>query len=167
MSENKTPLDIHLEWNEKMVAPHEQRAQEFLGHSISYAQIAVKWAFLLNGGALIAFPGFVTALGDKGTNVDLFWFVFGLTAIALCALVAYINFQCLAQIQYGEASKMKWEISDNPEEEIIKAKLEADREIERLNGRVSLTYGLGIFTGCASYLLFCIGCFKALSTFGA
>ncbi|WP_143027128.1 hypothetical protein [Rhodospira trueperi] len=167
MTENKTPLDVHLEWNEKMVAPHEQRAQEFMGHSISYAQIAVRWAFMLNGGALIAFPGFVTALGNKGTEIDLSWFVAGLASIALCALIAYINFQCLAQMQYNEANKMRWIISGSADEVIKEEQSQIENENERLNGRVALTYGLGILTGCASYLLFCTGCFKALSAFGA
>jgi hypothetical protein len=83
-------------WRTDVQPLHEHRLMS-REHAYGYAKVAIQTMFLLNGGALIAFPAFAqlveTAFKDHVTFalLSIGGFVLGLLLIAITALLAYLS----------------------------------------------------------------------------
>ena len=150
--------------------PHYQSFEFFLGHSVSYAQLALKWAFLLNGGALIALPTITKQLAaitdpkSAATN-----FVIGLVLAAVSCVFAYVNFMHLAQSSRSEGIKSEWQITMNYYGS-DEGNQQQKETIEKLNSGiktsalvVNSTLWLSLIAGILSYIGFIVGSYELIS----
>jgi hypothetical protein len=118
------------------------KAQEF---STTYAQIAVKYAFLVNaGGMSLLIP--LAGISMWQTKIQYIFiasgiFGFGIIFAALCCFVAYYNWQLHGHFSVESHNS---ESLENPDK----------RKIEKLKRSVWKTYYAGIISGIASYMCF-------------
>ncbi|WP_120495486.1 hypothetical protein [Kiloniella sp. EL199] len=141
-----------------------------LGHAISYAQIAVKWAFILNGGALVALPTVTAKLTTlEAAKCSAMWFVLGLICIALCCVVTYWNFLKMSAVYRNEGIRVSWELADSyygndeNKKENTKNITELNKCIEYDNKQIGITMWLSLIFGIFSYVAFIVGSLLLLS----
>jgi hypothetical protein len=136
-------------------------------HAVSYAQIGLKSAFLINGGALVALPPLMQWLpAPERVMIPscALYFVFGLSFAGLCSLITYINFLIIgaqydanadvAALKLAVAHKMRDAAAF--EDKSYKKSVDAPR---RLSFWVNATLCGGVGTGVASYVMFLWGVF--------
>ena len=101
------------EWRLNVDPPRIERL-ESLKFATQYAQIALRGAFLVNSGALVALPplmGWLHVAGGRSGASAALWFVVGLFLAAASAIAAYANFLCLANVYDARWSKAAIDVS--------------------------------------------------------
>tara|TARA_R110000822_G_scaffold200484_1_gene337968 strand:+ start:465 stop:986 length:522 start_codon:yes stop_codon:yes gene_type:complete len=155
-------ISVHVE-------PMYARAAVSLGHAVSYAQIGLKWAFLLNGGALVALPP-LSQITEKISSSDIrvgaIWFVIGIICAGVCSVVSYWNFIKHNGFLTSCGERELWTvlIQNFPDkygkleenENYIKAK----NNIEKASSHIKWSFPVGILFGIASYFMFFFGSMK-------
>lgn len=98
-----------------MDPPRTQRS-ESMKFATEYAQIAMRGAFLINSGALVALPPLMSWLdvagGRSGAGAAL-WFVCGLLLAAVSSIVAYANFLLLADLYDARWTKAAMDVNES------------------------------------------------------
>ncbi|MCE7999999.1 MAG: hypothetical protein HEP70_14150 [Rhodobiaceae bacterium] len=143
-----------------------QERSQWVELSSQFAQVALRAAIYLNGGALVAVPPLMQWL-EETQRIAIFdaaiWFVYGVMAGTFATFIGYLNFQALAELSNVRASMRATEIRYNyyPPED---AKLQDDPEYVVLQNRekkfvkvVDVTQYAAIAIGLSSYGLFCWG----------
>ena len=141
---------------ENDILMHSEDAKFAIGYGISYAQLALKWAFTLNGGALVAIPAIVQAFeGAEGAIWSAIALVVGLALAAGCSLMAYLNFLAISAVETTKSTKLRWLLSSINDPEKVKDRVEeCDRHIASKNEIVGWTYYAGVFLGTGSHSCF-------------
>ncbi len=100
--------DLNLSANE-----HRRAALESIKESGLWARLAIQYALVGNGAALVALPyllsqltNYTLPLGDAKWSA--YWFALGGAAAALCCLVVYLDYQITAAIYWGD-----WDLEIN------------------------------------------------------
>lgn len=140
--------------------------------SASYAQLAVRSAILLNGGALFAMPAFFAAIMGKEVAEAIVvsamvkagaLFIAGIVAAAVCCLIAYIDYQLNAESERGEAHLETQNLFEKYDADTFH-RMKKDREeyrtemktfLQRISKWNSRTSQLGLLSGILSYVFFC------------
>lgn len=117
MKENQTKWPPgFLEDLERKVNPLVNEANESVKIAVSYAQIGLKWGFLLNGGALVALPAIVGTIPDISScsiKAAAILYIIGLALCAICSLAAYKNFMTVGTQRRWSANRVEWQLSEN------------------------------------------------------
>ncbi len=105
---------VYFERRRQAIEPLQAQQRAWIGHAVSYAQLALRAAFILNGGAIIAVPAFAEFFGDglwaKGAVWPLFAlsaFLFGLIlcgCATACAFFAMTNYSKQTNEVMGRAA---------------------------------------------------------------
>ena len=133
--------------------------------AFDYGKLCINYAFLANGGALIALPA---TAGISGVQLDAltsgsFFFVGGLALVILAAYFTHLNYlyhfdhATHESLQYEKRNREAHDLSsDKIAEKVsdIKAKLAL---YERL---ITVTFWLPHISGIGSYILFCLGALR-------
>lgn len=149
---------------------------EYMQGSRTYGEVAVKSSLVLNGGALLAFPAYIAALGNPGDSLPVglistsaTLFVVGIIAGAFTALLAYLNFQMHSVIVQVERDQEIEKIEadyDILTQHRLKKRREANRVWAegismRYNKYVDITFWTAVLLGCTAYVLFVAGAYFA------
>ena len=133
-----------------------------------YAQIVLKGAFYLNGGALIALPPLMQWISNQH-HIALLWsaayFVLGIVLAAMSGILAYANFQILAWIEGGRSTVSAMEIDNRYSPEPVDLNLNADylqaaKKEKKGAWWVEATRCLALFFGFTAYFMFCLGVYE-------
>lgn len=161
----------HLERWRTDVDPLYQAGEHSREMAFQFAQSAVKSMFLLNGGALIAFPAFAQLVGTVfSENIALFLlsagsFVGGLTLIAIATVLAYKAMdadaeairqrQEVVKIDLNRSYDPKWYTGDvkKRRSEAEKAEERSARQFQRISGW-ALGLGVGSLVAFVSGAIF-------------
>lgn len=158
-------------WRVDVQPVHEHRLMS-REHAHGFAKVAIQTTFLLNGGALIAFPAFAQLVGT-GFRDHVGWaltsitgFVLGLVFIAVTALLAYLSMEADAEavLQLEESVKARLnqsQVADEkkPKYDKLYEEAEAGREKRYAHAMRFRTWAVGL--GIASMLAFTFGAFSA------
>jgi len=136
---------------------------------VTYGSLPVKSAILINAGALLVFPAFISAIEISSlVPVKLaFWsFALGILTAALSSFFAYLNFgahSSSAATAIGIDHFQSWNEATEFESPEIKtwsedSTKEMHEEYEALYKRMDTTNWGSIIFGFLSYILFIIGC---------
>jgi len=155
------------EWHQSAVVfagqIHELRKASF-NASVEYGKVYVQFAFLLNGGAMIALLAFIGALFGRAdiANVAISFsakmplafgiYSAGLLAAALSAACGYMNFQYVYNTHLDEGHLLRLLQAGN-----AFADLDQSEEIAKFNamdGKADISAWAGIITGGLSLALF-------------
>lgn len=155
--------------------PYEKQSIEYSKFSVEFSKIIVTNLHLINAGGLLATPTISKYLGfdtfPVGSRIFLVavpagLFLTGLLMAALCGLATYKNFQRIARgfgfKKEGQIAAARTNFPLLPHEqpyttyEIDNAKIEA--AIEENSVAITRYYRIGITSGFASLISFCIAC---------
>lgn len=165
---------IFLERYRLTLEPHMERMSAYRRYGIEYAQIAVRAAFILNGGGLFALPA-VLEITDRITVGDdpglaalpaALLFAMGIVFAAMCALTASLNFHWHEASAAASLNKSIYRLYDedgaiDPEHEVrIQA---ADRLEKSSDEKIHASHLIGHLAGIFSYLLFIAACISLIS----
>jgi hypothetical protein len=140
-------------------------------HGVSYAQIGLQSAFLVNGGALVALPPLMQWLPSSERVLIphcAIYFLIGLVFSGFCSLVTYANFLVIGQTWDASANATATQLAVNyqlrdrsalDETEYVKNSTLGTR----LNIWIKLTFWGGILSGVGAYVAFLIGAFSFIS----
>lgn len=175
-------LDIRKQWREVIKRQDERKLTEwhasavvFAGQihelrksallsSVEYGKIFVRFAFLLNGGAMIALLAFIGALYGRAdiANVAISFsakmpwafgvYAAGLLMAAMSAAAGYINFQYVYSTHFDEGHLLRFLQAGNSF-----AGLNQDEELAKFDSmdrKASFTAKLGILFGALSLAAF-------------
>lgn len=139
----------------------------YFSHAASHGEIALKWSFLLNGGALgIAIPAVRSLNATADIRLCATLFTIGILCSALTVFWAFKNFQNHASAKYREAEKNVSYIKIRlgfSSENLEKSSLEGYENKLIINKKeIEKTARLGIFFGFCAYISFIIGCFELI-----
>ena len=137
-------------------------------HAHEFAKVAIQTVFVLNGGALIAFPAFAQLVGTGFEN-SVGWalsgiaaFVLGLVLIALTTLIAYLSMVADMEAVWQSrervtASLNQTQVPEAEQSRFDERRAEADAALARYN-RISMRLrAWGIALGIGSILAFMVG----------
>lgn len=120
-------------WRVDVQPVHEHRLMS-REQSYGYAKIAIQTTFLLNGGALIAFPAFAQLIGT-GFRDHVGWaltsiggFILGLVLIAITTLLAYFSMAADLQATAQREEYVKAGLNQSQAPKADKSKYEKIRE---------------------------------------
>ncbi len=153
-------------WRTDVKPLHEHRLMS-REHAYGYAKLAIQTMFLLNGGALIAFPAFTQLLGTAFKDhvtialMSIGGFVFGLVLIAITILLAYLSMAADAEAvnqkeEYVKLGLNRDQVADDKKPEYDKKRATAEKERKRkyeLATRLAL-WGLGLGVGSLAAFVF-------------
>lgn len=154
-------------WRTDVQPLHEHRLMS-REHGYGYAKVAIQTMFLLNGGALIAFPAFAQLLGTAFKDhvtialLSIGGFVFGLVLIAITTLLAYLSMAADAEAvnqkeEYVKLGLNRDQVADDDKLEYDKKRATAEKERKR---KFNLATGLalsGVVLWVASLAAFVFG----------
>jgi hypothetical protein len=110
VDENMKTVDA-VEKYRASVEPFLLAALDFQQYAVSYAQIAIRSSYLLNGGALLALPAYAGISKSSIGLTSLMWsagaFVVGLLLVLLCTIVCHLNF-LNGNMAYAAAGWLKY-----------------------------------------------------------
>lgn len=172
-----TPIDQYRENRRRYltdkaisVLPYWERARHALDIAQEWGRLAVRAAFILNGGALFLLPAVLKSGNEEGLFstdtllVSATWFVVGLSAAFVTATLAYFNglrladsFYADGQAEQAKAISLHFRI-DWPTEALEKIKVEESKA----NFDVALTQYIAIASAFSAFLCFAIGSFRLL-----
>jgi len=175
MADEKTPFELVQAKKQEVWERISPQILAHLNASAGYGQLAVRSAMLLNGGALFAFPAFISSTGKLAIISDTLVllsggsFIAGIVFAAICSYLAYLNFQFnvfsldwqrlkeFSEIEEGYDYTSKHRMKKDRAE----YRNELDAGITKFEKRVWWTMLIGNISGILSYLTFIIGCFLA------
>jgi hypothetical protein len=179
---DKTPFQLSLDEKKQVWDYSNARYLAAFSALVSYGQLAVRSAFLLNGGILFALPTFIIAVRSGSVQTDpanlivpSALFATGVLFAALTCLSAYYNFQYNL---FGIESERLREFSSIEEgydldsvHRLKKSRKDyrasLDKDISNFESVVKWTVRTGIGFALASYLCFFGGCyFTAIAMLG-
>jgi len=146
-----------------------QHSVNYMEHAVSYAQICVKWAFLLNGGALVALPALGSFVSSTDARSTAIYYVVGLILIALCSFLAYINFMAMAQYKENEATRLHWQTlgvyfgNEHNQEKTSESIQLCNKSMDKNLTVMKVTFWFAIVVGLSSYVSFLIGSLSLLN----
>lgn len=156
-----------VEWHEgaKVFAGqiHEIR-KESMKSSVQYGQIFVRFAFLLNGGAMLALLAFAGALYGRAdiaavaiafsAKLPTAFYLYsgGLLAAALSAAAGYLNFQYVYASHFDEGHLLRFLQAGNSFAGLDQA--EELKKFEKTDRKMSITANFGMFFGGLSLVAF-------------
>jgi hypothetical protein len=147
------------------INPLTEEAIESVKIAVSYAQIGLKWGFLLNGGALVALPAIIGGLPEITTcsvKAAAVLYIVGLALCGVCTITAYLNFLTVSNWRRTQANLKKWQISNTyfgtaeTQEDYKTAVRLCEAEISSLGRRIVSTYWIALVTGCTGYGAFIV-----------
>lgn len=158
-------------WHTDVQPVHEtfERSRE-MAHG--FAKLAIQMMFLLNGGALIAFPAFAQLVGTGfRENVDLALFsiggfVLGLALIAFATLLAYISMEADTEAlgqreEYVKLGLNQSQVPDKDKPEYDKKRADAEEARKRHFGRAMRFRAWSMGLGISSLVAFLVGVYFA------
>ena len=153
-------------WRTDVQPLHEHRLMS-REHAYGYAKVAIQTMFLLNGGALIAFPAFAQLLGTAFKDhvtialLSIGGFVFGLVLIVITTLLAYLSTAADAEAvnqkeEYVKLGLNRDQVADDDKPEYDKKRATAEKERKRHYGRATrlALWGLGLGVGSLAAFVF-------------
>lgn len=132
-----------------------------------YAQIALKSAFLVNAGALVALPPlmqWLSAAQRRLIPTSAWLFVIGLMLAAICALLAYANFALIARVDSSDANVLAVQVAVNYGLRDA-SELKSESHLKEVGVRASRSRWIlgtmisSLVSGIGSYIAFFIGVF--------
>ena len=158
-------------WRTDVQPVHEHRMMS-REHGHAFAKVGIQMMFLLNGGALIAFPAFAK-LVDVSFSEQITWallsiasFVLGLVLIAVTALLAYLSMAADAEAVSNQEEYLKLGLNQSTAPNDEKPSFDSPRataETARARKYAATTrfaeWGLGLTIG--SVVAFVFGAFCA------
>ena len=152
------------------VNPLQAQASQRLGFTVSYAQLGLRTALLLNGGGLVAAPAFAELLGSIWSQG--FWppiiamgaFTLGLIAAAGATVLAFFEFLYARTVTEFEIARVAEDLNDRYEaamrrEPIPKRRTDPGDEERSAQRRAARWGGWAILLGLSSLVFFLIGAF--------
>ena len=144
-------------------------------NSSAFAQLSLRSALLLNGGALFALPAFFASMKTTAeiqkVVPDILWaaqlFVVGILLAALSSFIGYVSYQLFAEIHLGEGglAAVKVEEREDPEASnaMRKARTDYFEEVKpwisrRQTGNFIASWA-AVICGLSSYVFFCWACY--------
>lgn len=178
-----TPPKDHLrtEWdarwllrerrNSILAAESDEHALAYTESNIGmrlYGELPIRWAFIINGGALLVFPTFISALGIEiidSARIAFICFAAGILCAALGCYFAWQNFYQSKMSTVNEFYKMKLESWPQAAEGLspeLKEWAEENAKVYQNNlikieKRLTWAFRLGQWLPILSYILFLIG----------
>lgn len=154
-------------WRTDVQPLHEHRLMS-REHAYGYAKVAIQTMFLLNGGALIAFPAFAqlveTAFKDHVTFalLSIGGFVLGLLLIAITALLAYLSMGADAAAvsqkeEYVKLGLNREQAADDDKPEYDEKRVTAEKERKRKYNLATRLAWSGLVLWVASLAAFVFG----------
>lgn len=162
----KETQDAYLRFNPRVI--ESQRL------SAAYAQLAVRSALVLNGGALFVLPAYISTVSSTDESIPEItllvaaaFFIAGILTAVLCAYFAYWNYTFHSWDHEYDLKKEIQEIKEGYDTtHQIRLEKARDRwhedldDLKAKNGkRINLTAWIGNALGVISYIAFVVGCY--------
>lgn len=149
--------------------PWRREAVELAKEASLWARLAIQYAFVVNGGALIFLPVLLShrdtfAVPPVAIFAATWWFAGGILAAALCCLLAYLNFDAHASERWtmsgiGMHDAAVEHFKDAKAYEVSSNHRKAAIRIARLQRPTAIG---GMVLGLAAYVGFVVGVVKLL-----
>lgn len=141
------------------VYPLYAQSGDMLRHAVSYAQIGLKWAFLLNGGALVALPTLSHIFDITSSILAVFLFITGLALSGLCSLAAYLNFINVSALYDLHASEhmnasLQRIFNANP----LSPTENLSVKKRKIHRKITFYQYVALVCGFSAYVAFVVGC---------
>lgn len=149
------------------VQSSQSAADQMRSHAVSYAQIGLNSAFLINGGALVAIPPlmqWLTVPQRHQIPLSASFFLAGLVLAGACSLVTYWNLTMAGLVLDANANSIANQLAVNyglKNKAVLtnKSYLARAATKKRLLPWIRFTFAGGIACGVASYVMFLTGVF--------
>ena len=155
------------------IDPLEQHVLKSREITTMFSRDAIRSSFLLNGGALIAFPAFSKLVGSGFSEyttqsvMSIVFFVFGLVLITVTSLMAYLAMECDSSATFEHINSTKAELklplaSQEDFEALRAAVVHHDAERITQYEKYESRQKIALYTGVGSVVSFVVGvCFAA------
>jgi hypothetical protein len=161
-------VKLHYEFVHKARQLMEREITQADNNSAAYGQLALKSAFMLNGGALIAFPAYVqfwNTLPKEFVGLSVVLFVAGLVLAALAAFLAYANWGfgsdkyglIRAQGEAGAAQAARASFSLVPDPKETEENSKREKQIRVCHVKIVISLWATSISGVLSYAAFAAG----------
>ncbi|MAL73359.1 MAG: hypothetical protein CMM62_00085 [Rhodospirillaceae bacterium] len=165
----ETIREAYFKEMSRIVDPLTQQAFQYVELGAAYAQIGLKWSYLLNGGALIALPAYLSSVSKDNAflqvsplsiKIAAIGYVVGLVLSGLCSLLAYLNYGAFKNECLATASLRAWEMNntfynEQTSEKDFKAGVDsAEKLVQSANRMKDKTYLTSVFSVCGAYIAF-------------